>query len=106
MQLLVSAAETKQFFMGAGFHDMPLVENNDHVCVLNGAQTVCDGEHGTVCHDFIQRILHQFLRDGVKRTGGFVKNQDRRILEDCAGNGNTLFLSAAQQEPFSPTMVS
>ena len=34
--------------MGAG-SDMPLVENNDHVCVLNGAQTVLRwGEHGTV----------------------------------------------------------
>ena len=33
---------------------------------------------------------------GVEGRGRFVENENRRVLEEAAGNGNSLLLAAAQ----------
>jgi hypothetical protein len=47
-------------------------------------------------HQALQRILHQPLAFGIQRAGGLVEQQDRRIAQNGAGNGDALALAARQ----------
>ncbi len=45
-----------------------------------------------------QRLLHHPLILRIERGGRFVEEQDRRITEDGAGNGNALALAARKRD--------
>ena len=45
-------------------------------------------------HHLLQRLLELDLRAGVESRGGLVENEDRRILEQRAGDGQALALSS------------
>ena len=45
---------------------------------------------------FWQRALHQHFRFGIQVRSGFVQNQDGRVLQQRAGDGDALPLAAAQ----------
>ena len=47
-------------------------------------------------HGGVQRGLHHAFALGVQRAGGFVQQQQRRVLQDGAGDGNALLLPARQ----------
>ena len=47
-------------------------------------------------HQIGQRLLHQHFRFGIQVRGSFVQNQDRRILQQRAGDGDALPLAAAE----------
>jgi len=47
-------------------------------------------------HQPRQGFLHQGLALGVERGGGFVEQQQRRIAQDGAGDGDALALAARQ----------
>jgi hypothetical protein len=47
----------------------------------------------------LQRRLDLLLGHGVERRGRLVEHQDRRRLEDGAGDGHALLLAARQLEP-------
>jgi hypothetical protein len=49
---------------------------------------------GAAFHQMFERILHQPLAFGVERAGRFVEQQDRRIAQQRAGNGDALALAA------------
>ena len=76
--------------------DAALVEHHDLVGAADGGQPVRDHDHGAVLHQVGQRLLHQHFRFGVEMRGGFVQNQDGRVLEQGAGDGDALPLAAAQ----------
>ncbi len=44
----------------------------------------------------LQRALDFPLGAGVERAGGFVQQQDRRVLEDGAGDGDALLFAAGK----------
>ena len=43
-----------------------------------------------------ERLLHQPLGLGVERRGGLVQDQDRRVLQDRAGDRDPLALAAGE----------
>ena len=47
----------------------------------------------------VERALDFALGAGVQRAGGFVQQQDGRILQDGAGDGDALLLAAGQFQP-------
>lgn len=53
-----------------------------------------DDKGRTPLHQPIERLLHQGLALGVQRRGCLVENEDARVLEEGARNGNALLLSA------------
>ena len=59
-----------------------------------------DDDHGAALHQVGQRGLHQRLALGIERRGGFVENENGRVLEDGAGNGHALALAAGEAEAF------
>ena len=49
---------------------------------------------GAPAHQHVQRSLHGSLVLGVQRRGGFVEQEDGRVLQDGAGDGEPLALAS------------
>ena len=82
--------------MGADSHHMPLVQYDNFICIANA---VCplryDNHRHILC--FFCNCHTQFCICGVvQRTGAVVQNQNFRLSHQCAGNGQTLSLSAGK----------
>ena len=78
------------------------VHHHDDVGVLDGGKTMRNAQRGAPIHQGFQGILHQPLALGVEGAGGFVQDQNGRVLQDRAGNGQSLTLTAAQTaSPFA-----
>ena len=83
--------------MRALLHQAALVEHQHLVGVFDGRQAMRDHQRGAIGHQPLQRVLHQAFGLVVERGGGFVEDQDRRILEDRARDREALALAAGQQ---------
>ena len=55
-----------------------------------------DHQGGAALHERLKGLLHPGLGGRVKGAGGLVEDEDRRVLEDDAGNGQPLAFAAAQ----------
>src|ERR1700676_1185545 len=51
-----------------------------------------DDESGASAHQVTQALLYQRFGLGVQAAGGFVQNEDARVGQNRAGDGNALFL--------------
>jgi hypothetical protein len=85
-----------QLGMGAGLDDAAFVHHDDPAGGAHGGEPVCDHQRGAVLHQPLERVLDQAFAFGVERGGGFVEQQDRRVAEQCAGDGETLALAARE----------
>ena len=70
--------------------------DHDAVGIDGGGQPVRDDQRGAVAHEPLQRVLHQPLALRIERAGGLVQQQDGRVLEDGARDGDALLLPARQ----------
>ena len=61
VQLLINAAPRQQFPVPPRLHNLPVVEHQDHVRVLNGGETMGDANGGPPFHEFVQRGLDHAL---------------------------------------------
>ena len=80
--------------MSAMFHNLSLMQHVDDVSVLDGGQSVGDGNGGSRLHESEQRVLHKFLRFCVESRRGLVENQYWRVLEYCPRDGDALSLTS------------
>ena len=96
MKFLVITVLGEETLVGAAFHDLSVVEHTDLIGILDRTQTVGDGHRGTRLHQTLQGILYQALALGVEGRGGFVEDEDRRILQDGTGDADALALSARE----------
>src|SRR5690606_9687483 len=97
MQPRVIAVLSQQLGMAATLDDLPLIHYQNQIRLLDGSQTVGDDESGTSLHDLIQRSLDMPFGFGIQCRGGLVENQQGRILEQCARNGQALALPTGKQ---------
>ena len=95
MQVTVEPTALQQFRMGSDLGQSALVEHQNLIGMLDRGETVRDDQGGPVRYEVGQGILHQTLGLIVERCCGLIQNQDRRIFQDRAGNGKTLFVSVA-----------
>jgi hypothetical protein len=51
METCVQSVELEQFTMGAPLTDLAVVEHQDFVGSLNGAEAMCDGNRRTTAHE-------------------------------------------------------
>ena len=82
--------------MASLFDDPPTIHDQDAVGRQHRGEPMGDDECGAALHHVVERFLHQHFILGVQRGGGLVKQQDRRILENGAGDGETLALAARE----------
>jgi len=55
-----------------------------------------DGDHGLALHQGAEARLDRGLDFAVERRGRLVEDENRRVLEDDAGDGDALALAAGQ----------
>ena len=82
--------------MFAFLRDDAVLKHDDHIGIAHGGKTVRDDDGRALLHEGVQRLLHRGFGDGVQCGGRFVQHQDTRILEDRAGDGDSLLLPAGE----------
>ncbi len=85
--------------MFPGLADSPLIQHDDTIGILDGKQAVCDDQRSSSTHQFVERRLNVTFGFSVESRGCFIKNQDRRILEDGTCDGQPLALTAGKLDP-------
>ena len=82
--------------MAAFFDDAAFVQDDEPVHRSDGGEAVGDGDDGFAVHHFVEAFLDGGFDFGVKRAGSFVKQQNRRVFEHNAGDGDALALAAGK----------
>ena len=75
---------------------MPVFQVEADVTVLEGAQAVGNDKGGPTFHQPVDGFHDPAFGDGIDGAGGFIQNEDRGILEEGPGQGNTLALSSGE----------
>ena len=75
------------------------IQHDDAVGVPDGGEPVGDDQGGAAPHQPGQRLVDQFLVDGVQVRGGLVEHQHGRVLEQRPGDGQALPLAAGKLHP-------
>ncbi len=74
------------------------IHHHDAIEALQRRQAMRDGDHRAMAHEVRERILDRRLGLAVERRRGFIEQQDRRVLEKCARDGDALALTAGELE--------
>ena len=82
--------------MGAGLDDLAGIHNHQAVEHGDRRQTVGDGDDGAALHETVELLLDDRLHFGIERRGRLVEDEDRRVLENEAGDGDALALAARE----------
>ena len=82
--------------MTSAFGNTVLGENKYFFGITDGGKPMGNNKGGTVSGEFFQGFLYHLFAFVVKRGGGFIKNQNRRILQEDSRNGKTLLLTAGK----------
>ena len=87
-ELGVEPAVGEQAVVGALLDDAALIHDQDAVGGADRGEAVGDDEGGAPLHQPVEGLLHLALALGVERRGRLVEEQDRRVLEDRARDGD------------------
>ena len=90
----IEAAPLQQLAVASVLDDDALVHDDEAVHRGNGGEAVRDRDHRLALHQRIEVLLDRLLDLRIKRTRCLVQHQDRRILQQHAGNGDPLALPA------------
>ena len=82
--------------MGAPLDDLALVQDDDLVGVADRRQPVGDRERRPPLGEALELGLHGVLGLGVKRAGGLVEHEHRRVAQHRAGDRHALLLTARE----------
>src|SRR3546814_971649 len=66
------------------------IYDGDAVGALDRRQPLRDHQRGAALHELVERRLDHALGFGIERRSRFVKDQDRRVLQQCACNREAL----------------
>ncbi len=83
-----------QFIMSSSFHQTPVFDDQDAVGVFQGGKPVSDDQRCAMGHQIFQGILDDHFCFCIDGCCGFIQNDDRRIFQKYAGNGNAMSLPA------------
>ena len=84
--------------MAAALDDATVLEDDDLVGVDHRRKPMGDHQRGAALRDLLQALLQRPLGAAVEGRGRLVEDQDRRVLEQDAGDGDPLLLAARQLE--------
>ena len=77
-------------------HDLAFIQHQDLVGVDHGADALRDDEGRAAFHQRVERFLDLRLGRQIHAGGRVVQDQDARIEQQGAGDGDALLLSAAE----------
>lgn len=94
-QLIVfSGGVGQQALVGALLDDLAVVKDGDLIAELAGGQPVADVDGRFVPRDLVELGVDLRLGHGVERGGGFIQDDEGRILVQSPRDGDLLRLSA------------
>ena len=93
-QLGVQALAFQQLLVTALLDGLAAVKHHNAVSIPNSRQPMRDDQGGASLHQALQSLPQVALAHRIQVRRGFVQNQHRRVLQQGAGNGDTLPLTA------------
>lgn len=96
MQFGVDPTLGNQLAVAALLHHLAILDDTDHIRVLDGGQAVGYYDAGPSGTGRVQRLLNQLLALQIQSRGGFIQKQNLGVPHQSPGNGDALFLSAGQ----------
>ena len=79
--------------VGAACDDTALIHDDDTVGFEHGGEPMRDDDRGAGAHQLFERFLHHALALGIECRGGLIEQQQRRVAQDRAGDGDALSLA-------------
>src|ERR1700722_15088524 len=95
----IAAPLAKQFLVAPALDDLAGFDHQDAIGMHDGGQPVGDDDGGAARAELCDRVLDVALRLRIERGGGFVQQDDRRILDERARDGDAVALAARQLQP-------
>jgi len=80
----------------ASFDDHTFFQNENLVCISNGAKAMSNNKSRPASHERRQAFLNHRFTVGIEAGCGLIKDENSGIREDGASNRNSLALSAGQ----------
>src|SRR5215471_4560017 len=90
IELGIKSITRHQLVVGAYFGHHAILEHNDLVSVPDRAQPVGDRDYGSSFHKPLQGVYYKFFRFCVEGRRWLIKDEDRRIADDRAGDADAL----------------
>ena len=97
--LIPSALAGDKLGMVAALDDAAAINDEDAVGIGDGGEAMRDDQRRAPGRKLGQRLLDRPLRLRIQRRGRLVEDQDRRVLQEDASNGETLLLAAGELHP-------
>jgi hypothetical protein len=92
----VAPAGIDEFVVGAVFHQAAAIDGDDAVGPAHGRKTMGDNENRAALGDLFHVFLNDALALVVEGARCLVEDQDARIGDQGAGNGDALALAAGK----------
>src|SRR5579883_2132329 len=86
-----------ELIVGAVLHDAAGVDDEDAVAISDGCEPVRDEDGGPSAEALVERVLDELFAHGVERARRLVEDEDVRIGQERAGDGQALALTARQR---------
>ena len=97
VEVVVQSALGHELLVVSPLHNaLVFFHNQNGVGVFHGGEPVGDGNGGAAFGEGVQGMLDDHFAFVVQGRGGFVQNQDGRVFQENAGDGDPLFLSAGK----------
>src|SRR5262245_36756070 len=90
----VAPTLAQQLVVTTRFHDRSVLDDEDAVSIYDGVQAMCDHDRRSPLAEVLDRALNLPLGLRIERSRRLVEQDDRRVLEQCACDGNALALAA------------
>ena len=92
----IDAAGPHQRAMGAALGDAPAVEHEDAVAADDAGEAMGEHQGRAPAHQPVERLLDHRLVLRIDRRERLVEQQDRRVAQQSAGDGDALALAAGE----------
>ena len=90
----ITAIPAQQVVVTAALYDLATLDHQDRISMHDGVQAVGDDDGGAILAEMLDGFLHRFLGFRIECCGGFIQQDQRRILHQRAGDGDALALTA------------
>src|SRR5579883_1462371 len=94
----VEVATGEQLFVGATVDEFALAQDKDSVGPANLREAMGDEQRGAALQEAANGSLYLILCRAVDGAGGVVENQDARVGEQGASDGDALALAAGERD--------
>src|ERR1700757_1390301 len=106
MELRITSVAMDQLIMCSVLDDATPFNCDNAISIANSRQPVSNNKHTSATRNLLHVLLNDALAFIIESAGRFIKNQNTRIRNERAGNGNALTLATREAvAPFADHRV-